>query len=445
MNVVVVCIDTLRWDHLAHNGQKDIITPNIDRFAERATIFDRCLIGSFPTVPHRMDCFTGMNNFPLYDWQPLPDELVTVTEVLNEAGYHTACVSDTTNYVHMNVTRGMKEIEVTLQPPADAPKPEEIPFPVPKENIRQQGQERQPQMARAAHFKHESDWWVAKTMTRAADWLQDNAKREKWFLWVDTFEVHEVWHTPKYLIDLYDDPNYDGLDYDFPNYSYTDIYQKHELHRLQARYAAEVTLMDRWVGHLLDQIDLMQQWDHTMVVFTSDHGMYIGEHKRTGKHTVRGAEDPWPLYEEITHVPLLVWYPKKGMKKRVKALAQPADLMPTILDATKVKGPKVYGKSWLPLMNDKTKKNWDVVFSSKHGAKDMRLDLCPSWLTVTSSKWAYVCEEPGHRPELYDLKADPKQKRNLARKRPDVCKKLQRAATDFLREQGAAEEYVARY
>ena len=133
------------------------------------------------------------------------------------------------------------------------------------------------------------------------------------------------------------------------------------------------------------------------------------------------------------------------MKKRVKALAQPADLMPTILDAAKVTCPKVYGKSWLPLMAGKAKKNWNMVFSSKHGAKDMRLDLCPSWLTVTTRKWAYVCEEPGHKAELYDSRSDPQQKRNVAKKNPKVCRKLQAAAAEFLREQGAAEEYVAKF
>ncbi|MCX7015505.1 MAG: sulfatase, partial [Candidatus Sumerlaeota bacterium] len=333
MNVLVIVVDTLRWDHLAHNKRKPVRTPNLDRLAKRATIFDRAIINSFPTVPQRMDCFTGRVCFPKYDWEKMPAEYTTLTEALAQAGYFTATVADTTNFVRADITRGMHEIHVTNQPPADRPKPEDMPFPVPPEHIRQGGKQRQRQMADMAHFQHEGDWWVARTMKRAADWLQDNAKREKWLLWVDTFEVHEVWHTPQYYVDLYD-PGYEGLDYDFPNYGYTDIYTKPQLKHLWAHYAAEVTLTDRWIGHLLDQLDAMSLWDSTMVVLTSDHGMYIGEHNRTGKHTVKGYADPWPLYEEVSHIPLLVWIPGlKKAKKRVKALAQPADLMPTILEA----------------------------------------------------------------------------------------------------------------
>jgi arylsulfatase A-like enzyme len=444
MNVLVITIDTLRWDHLGYNKQAPIHTPNIDRLAQWATVFDRCIIGSFPTVPHRMDCFTGKTCFPRFDWEPLPEGEITVTEVLREAGYHTAIVADTTNLIVANITRGMHEIHKTAQAPESNPKAEDMPFPVPAENIREGGKQRQGQVARMAHFKHESDWWVAKTMTRAAEWLEDNASRDKWFLWVDTFEVHEVWHTPQYYIDLYD-ANYEGLDYDFPNYGYTGIYTKKELRHMWARYAAEVTLTDRWIGHLLNQIDVMGLWDDTMVVLTSDHGIYLGEHKRAGKHTVAGDADPWPLYEEVSHVPLLVWIPGGEHKRRVGALAQPADLMATILDATRVKGPKIHGKSWLPLMTGKARRNWDVVYSSKHCAPKPRMATCPTFLTATTEKWTYIAGQDGHAPELYDIKADPKQKTNLARKHPGICKKLQQGVIEFLREQGAVEGYIDKF
>ena len=456
MNIIAITIDTQRWDHFGYNNQRwmgsklPILTPNIDRFSQRATIFDRCMIGSFPTVPHRMDSFTGMTNFPLYDWQELPDDLISVTEVLKDAGYYCATVADTGNFISANITRGMDEIHHTLIPPKNAPKKEDMPFPVPKTHIRQKGAQRQRHAAEQDHFKYESDWWVSKTMTRAADWLQDNAQRDNWFLWVDTFEVHELWKTPQYYVDLYD-ANYEGRDYDFPRYGYTDIYSKKELRHMWAHYAAEVTLTDRWIGHLLDQVELMDLWDDTMVVFTSDHGMYIGEHKRAGKHTVAGAKDPWPLYEEVAHVPLLCWIPpKRGkkMKSRVKALAQPADFMPTMCDVAGVKCPDVYGKSLLPLMTGKAKSNFNAVFSAKHNSSAKRLSICPTWLTVTTDKWSYIAQEENdhvlHKAELFDIKADPGQKRNLARKNPAVCKQLQKKAADFLRNAGAEDAYVER-
>ena len=55
VNVIVICLDTLRWDGLGHNLGSWIRTPAIDSFAKKATIFDRAYCASFPTVPMRVD------------------------------------------------------------------------------------------------------------------------------------------------------------------------------------------------------------------------------------------------------------------------------------------------------------------------------------------------------------------------------------------------------
>jgi len=66
MNVIVICLDTLRWDFLGYNGNDWMRTPEIDSFANRAIVFDRAYCTSFPTVPMRTDCFTGNTNWPRY-------------------------------------------------------------------------------------------------------------------------------------------------------------------------------------------------------------------------------------------------------------------------------------------------------------------------------------------------------------------------------------------
>ena len=444
MNVIVITLDTLRYDHLGCNGNGKIRTPAIDAFAKRAANFKRAYCTSFPTVPMRTDCFTGNTNFPRYGWKPLGDEEVLLTEVLRDAGYYTGFVTDTTNMIPSKFPRGFHEVYPIKAPPENTTKPEDIPFGVPEEHYRQYGKQYQRQMANMSHFKHESDWFVARTMSTASDWLEDNHKRDQFFLWVDTFEIHEVWHPPVHYVEQYS-PNYTGLDYMFPNYGYTDIYQPEHIERLRARYAGEVTLTDRWVGHLLREIDELQLWDNTMVVLVSDHGMSLGEHNRMGKHTV-DYSDPWPLYEEVAHIPLLVWVPTKGLKSKVKALAQPADLMPTILDACKVKGPDMYGRSWLPLLKGKRKKNWDYVFSSIYNWRgEGKIPIVSSRATVTSKRWSLIAAQPDLPAELYDLKADPGQQRNVIKKHAKIAKKMQRALVEFLKESGAEAEYVAMY
>ena len=440
MNTIIICLDTLRRDALGCYCPEWVRTPNIDAFAERATRFSRAYCASFPTIPMRTDCFTGNCNFPRYGWTKLRDEEVLLSECMQAAGYHTGFVTDTTNMISTGFKRGFHDVHVIQRPPENTTKPEDIEFPAPPQNMRNDGRGYQRDMADAAHFEREADWFVARTMCTACDWLQDH-HADPFFLWVDSFEIHEVWHAPQYYTDLYD-PGYDGVDYPYPNYSYTDVYKPGELRHLRARYAAEVTMTDRWVGHLLRQIELMGLFEDTMVVLISDHGMAIGEHDRCGKHTVV-MEDPWPMFEEVTGIPLLVWLPGQRTKTRVKALAQPADLMPTVLDACGADGPEVYGKSWLPLLRGERKKNWRYVFTSRNnwgypGA---------SRATVTGKRWTYVVAENAEdRPGmLFDLKRDPCQRDNVIERHPKVARKMHAACVEFMRESGAEAGYVDKY
>jgi arylsulfatase A-like enzyme len=452
LNLLVISIDTLRWDHVGYNKQlvgwikekrQKIRTPNIDRLAGRATICDRHYIGSFPTVPQRTDCFTGNVNFPRYDWKTLGDEETILTEVLREAGYYTCLTLDTTNMIGTNFPRGFHEFYRTLNPPPGGPKPDDIPMPGPRENYRQGGGQRRSQLAGQWHFKEESDWWVAQTMAKGAEWLAENGKRDKWFLWLDTFEIHEVWAPPQEYIDLYDSNFDSGIDYDFPNYGYTDIYSDAELHHLWARYAGEVTLTDHWIGRVLDQLDEQGLWDRTMVVLQSDHGMYIGEHDRTGKHTVKG-DDPWPLYEEVAHVPHLVHLPFRGARSRTKALTQHADLMATALEAVGVTAPETHGRSYLPAILGERKTHWDKIISSWHSPQTKK-KMTTGRLSVTQGSWAYVARELDLPAELYNLDKDPRQQRNVLEKYPEVGQSLQQEVVNYMRAQGAADAYVEQF
>ena len=443
MNIIVICLDTLRWDALGYNRGDWVRTPAIDNFAKKATIFDRAYCTSFPTVPMRTDCFTGNTNWPRYGWKKLGDEEITLPGCLREAGYHTALILDTANMVGSNLNRDFHEYDLIKKPVDDGIKPEDIEAPFPLEHARQGGGGFLRDMANRSHYRYETDWFVARTMMRAGEWLEDNYKRERFFLWVDTFEIHEVWYAPDYYTEFYS-PNYEGVDYMYPNYGYTDIYSPEHIQRLRARYAAEVALSDKWVGHLLRQIEEMNLLRNTMVVLISDHGIYIGEHNRTGKHTV-DPTDAWPICEEVAHIPLLVWLPKGDLPKRVSALAQPADLMATILDLCDVQGPEIYGRSWLPLLENKTNEHWDHVFTTRHGWTGPGMANRPSLITATGPRWSLLVGAEPAEAELYDLWTDPQQAHNIVDQHSDIARSMCEALAKFMREQGADEEYIRTY
>jgi len=389
----------------------------------------------------RVDAYTGDVNWPRYGWKgPDPDQR-TLPQILRQHGYHTALVLDTRNNVGVGLHEFYDEYHLIDKPPTNTVKPEDITFPFPPENVRQNGRGYANDMARTAHYRYETDWFVARTMLKASAWLEDNHKREKFFLWVDTFEPHELWRAPDYYTEMYS-PAYQGIDYAYPNYGYRNLYQPHEIERLRARYAAEVTLTDRWVGHLLHQIEYMSLSENTVVILTSDHGMYLGEHDRMGKHTVDAA-DPWPLLDEVARVPLLIWSPWSEAPRTTNALVQCADLMPTILDLCGVPPEAPYGRSFLPVLKGRTEHHGEYVFSSCFSWEGPgRISFLRSLITVTTPAWSLVVGPPPHEPELYDRKMDPDQEHNCATEHPKVVTRLRRALAAFMAERGAHPEYV---
>ena len=441
MNLIVICLDTLRCDALGCYNPSWVQTPCIDRYAQKAIRFTEARCGSFPTVPMRVDAYTGDVNWPRYGWKGIDPGQPKLPLLLREAGYYTGLVLDTENNVGVKLHEYYDEHHLIKKEVADGVTPEKIEFPVPRENLRQNGTLYARDRATHAHYRHEEDWFVVRTMKRACQWLEDNAKRPKFFLWVDTFEIHEDWMPPACYVDLYD-KGYQGLNYTYPNYGYTGIYKPEELNHLRACYAGEITLVDRWVGHLLRQIEIMGLFENTCVILTSDHGMYIGEHGRAGKHTVN-PDDPWPIYDTVARIPLLVWTPATHAPKSISALVQAADIMPTALDLCGVTAPPTVGKSWGPLLNEEASACHEAVYTTFYSGKGPgAVAYAPSHITVTTERYTAIFGRKPHRPELYDRRADPDQVRDVARQHPGIVAELRAGLVRFMRQQGAEEQYT---
>jgi len=443
MNTIVICLDTLRWDALGCYNPNWVETPCIDHYAKKATRFDRMFCASFPTVPMRADSYTGVVGWPRYGWH-WPEKPPKLPQVLNGAGYHTGLVLDTVALLGKGGFQTTFDEHFRIDKDVDdGVTQDDIVIPVPREHYRGNAGEFLGHRVSRSHYRHENDWFVTRTARTACDWLEDNAKRDKWFLWVDTFEIHEDWMPPKHYVDRYS-PNYTGPDYTFPNYAYTDIYTPEALQHLRDCYAGEVTLSDRWIGHLLRQIELMGLFENTCVILTSDHGMYIGEHGRCGKHTVR-RDDPWPIYDEVARTPLLVWAPFENAPRTVDALCQPADIMATVLDLAGVEAPKMNGKSWKPLLTGEEDTLHGRVYTTFHSGEKEAGGPVPSLITVTTPTYTAVFGRKPHRPELYDRREDPAQLDNIAAKEAGLVEQLRADLVAFMESQGAKADYINTY
>ena len=487
MRVILILSDTFRFDYVGAKGLKEIDTPEIDDFLKDAVFFDRFYANSFPTVPQRYDMYTGVVGFPHHGWERLGDHDITLAEVFLDHGYITQLITDTANllrrglnydrgYLGYHLTRG-QERDIYLTKMNDP-----IPYVIPLEKTRHTTYFRDHSQADVSqwinnHWIYEEDRFVAQTMTTADKWLEKNYLEKDFFLHVDTFDPHEPWDAPKYYVDKYADPSYDGIPMIYPNYGPADIFTQAELDNMEAHYRAKVEMTSKWIGRFIRKIKDVGLYDDSLIVFLSDHGTYLGEHNRTGKINIfkEDTRGPWPLYEELIRVPLAIKLPGQAHAGRtVKALVHTVDLFPTILQTAGIPmDEKLPGKALLPereilqenpgivlgrknglnpvegcslldLIEGRKDKFRDLIFSSTKvgrvgGATAGPLMVVPeapdtvNWITVTGEKHAMVIGgRSGQAPELYDLENDPQQQRDIYSSCREIARDMAEALFDYL-------------
>jgi arylsulfatase A-like enzyme len=456
LNVLVIISDTLRRDHVGAYGS-NVQTPHLDRFAQSAVVFDQHIVGSFPTMPARADYLTGLLSLTFMGWEPLSADLRTLPAMLKEAGYTSVGIVDTPFYVRdgWGYDRGFDDFFW----------------------IRGQGEDTRPleRSDSRSVWLSESDRFAAQTMREASEWLERN-HREKFFLYVDTWDPHEPWDAPDYYTSLYL-PDYAGEEL-FPAYRRVSEagLSERQLELGRALYRGEVTMVDRWIGFLLDKLRVLGIEDRTVVFFLSDHGFYFGEHDYFGKadwfdpgtatHLAEDAEAPawltesWlftllrsPLYQELTRVPLMIRMP--GIEpRRTSALTTAIDLPATILDIAGVDGGGLHGRSFKDVVLATRAEHRDFVISSwplyfarggYTSAVDGKRRAISTYMpiTVTTAERSLLIGGPDDPVELYDLVADPGEQNNVWNDREPQDERLFDDALSYLGELGTDEGVLA--
>ena len=463
-NVILIISDTLRRDALACYRGDWIHTPHLDRFAQQAVIFDNAMVSSFPTVPLRNDVLTGRYTFTYKAWAPLEEKEVTLQETLNKAGILTALVADTPHPFApgYNYQRGFAAWEVIRGQEVDPFRsaPRDVKLPCDPKKLRNPETTVVQHLRNVARRHREEDYFVAQTMTRAAEWLEENRDGRRFFLYVDTFDPHEPWDPPRYYVERYD-PGYAGEEVTYPRYDlWREFLSEAELKHCRALYAGEVSLVDRWIGFLLDRVATLDLLGNTAVILVTDHGFYLGEHGYIGKSLLRGeAYQNLPLYPEVLRIPLLIYFPGCKGSSRVKALVQPADLMATVLDLLAVEKPAaIEAPSLVPLLQGRAAKVKEVAIASPSLFQSSESPPSPAdRASITDGEWLLIygpqLESTGAvhataaidsivrkvkelqgeiRPELYHLAQDRQCERNLIRENQSVAERLHAAFLEFL-------------
>ena len=496
MKIVLILSDSFRYDHIGAHGRERIDTPELDALREDSVAFDRCYVGSFPTVPQRYDMLTGRLGFPFRGWEKLTDRDITISEILLDHAYATQLITDSNEILRheQNYNRGYLGHHLERGQERDiyfTKMNEPLKYLIPEEKARHSfyyGDHTQADLSQwvNSHWRWEEDRFPPRVARMASKWIEMNYKADDFLLHLDFFDPHEPWDPPSYAVDKYD-PGYEGIDMIMPNYGLAEVFTPEELNNMRARYKGEVEMVSKWIGYVIRKLKDVGVYDETMIIFTSDHGVLLGEHNRTGKLNITKT-DPrgqWPLYDDVVHVPLFIKMPGREMKgTTVNELVQPVDLVPTILDmagidtskplpgkapvplreiAAELKGVMLGrknglnpldGMSLLPLIRNRGA-GWDreYVFSSQRLGfvnENFSFALTPEedtamfWITVTGKEHVLlVGGREGDSPELFNMVDDPGQKHNIFAEHRDRAREMNEALCRYLEALGADSKKIA--
>ncbi|MHC4395933.1 MAG: sulfatase [Planctomycetota bacterium] len=416
-NVLLISVDTLRADSLNCYGFKKYITsPNIDALAKDGILFENCITASPWTTPSHMSMLTSM--YPsthgitisfmelwmnLYAKGPtfakLPEFRTTLAEVLKANGFKTAAF-----------TGGG-----TLEPV--------IGF--------DQGFE----LYDTSMYKLDK-----RNMGGMYNWIKENSNRNFFLFW-HHFEVHAPYLHADFLSDILPGKTSKILRKEHEKLAanlFRNVWPNTSAYLLQTQmkmletysalnpvvcktlYLGGVLSADRWLGQLLQLLKDEDLYDRTLIIFTSDHGEEFADHFQENFYDNHGQT----LYEEMIRVPLIIKLPyQQNAGTRVPQVSQTIDFMPTILDFLSITPAKdeMQGISLRPFWKKNASAPAQIAYTEalasndeKKGLRTDRYKFIVSIDPYTVSQFGrkYIPKKPFYR-ELYDLREDPEEKKNL--------------------------------
>ena len=425
-NILFIVTDDQRFDTIHALGNKEIVTPNLDKLAKRGTSFVRAHIagGTCGAVcmPSRAMVMSGRNPFHLEELGGnIPPEHKTLAETFKNNGYetiglgkwHNGCPSYARSF-----TQGAKIFFGGMWDHWNVPTCRYDPTGKYDNVINfvvDFYSDNHPQEQHCDEFdpgKHSSTLLTDS----AIDLLKENAGKDKpFFMYLAYLAPHDPRTMPDEFRQMYDPdkitlpPNFQEIiDTNYPLMVHRDEHlasyprEKNEIRRHIAEYFAMITHLDFEIGRLLDALHESGEEDNTIIVFTGDNGLAVGQHGWLGK------ED---IYEHGVRIPLIMAGPEIAENMRNDAYVYLYDIFPTLCNKVGIDVPaSVDGKSFAHLLDGKHgeifRDELYLIFDKfVRGVKDDNYKLIEYRNGDNDEdKWTF----------LYDIKNDPWETINLA-------------------------------
>lgn len=423
MNLIVICLDSLRQDHVsfyhqgkpAFSGVAACKTPNIDAFAQECVAFENAYPSNLPTIPIRTELMLGQHLLPSRRWQPLQPTDLPLAELLQREGYTNGLISDVYHYraPGMNFHRGFHAYRWVrgqeYDPYNSQPTRRNLDDYV-NEHYNAYWRKQVAQfLANTDDFTEPQHWFTAQVIEQACQWLVNNRSHQRLFCWIDCFDPHEPWDPPK-AFDTYTDPAYTGKRLIMPMGGRADDWVSPDGQRyIRGLYAGEVSLVDASLGPLFACLKKNGYFEDSVILLLGDHGHPLADHGKFLKGSDR-------MYSELLKVPFLIRTPKQK-HRRTAGLVQFPDVAPTLLELMGLAGNSEHmsGKSFASLVRGDTDAHRCAVICGYHEGKDR---------CYRDETFSYVQRPEGEPDELYNLRQDPRETTNLIDRHPDEAKRL---------------------
>lgn len=462
-NILLITSDQQHYNTIGAFN-KEISTPNIDKLVSEGTTFDRAYCPNPTCTPTRASIITGRYPSQHGAWTlgtKLPETEHTVGEDFMEAGYRTALIGK----AHFQPTRSTDEYSSIEAMPklqdldfwrgfndvfygfehVELVRNHTVEYLVGQhyalwleercENWRDYFWKPTGNMEMITPHKwpipeeYHYDAWIAERTNVMLQEYKDND--ENFFLWASFPDPHPPYCVPEPWDTMYDpdkltipsmkagehdnnpphfrltqEENPDFTPYKETGYGchgfHSHLVDKEQLKKDIAVYYGMVSLMDKYIGKILDKLDELGLRDNTIVVFTTDHGHFFGQHGLTAKGAFH--------YEDMIKVPLIVRYPNHVPANRISSAMQSlVDLAPTFLSFTDIDIPRTMtGVDQKDVWTGACNMARDhIICENHHEPTTIHLK---TYVDDRYKITVYYNKEYG---ELFDLKEDPDELNNL--------------------------------
>jgi arylsulfatase A len=452
-NVIFILADDLGYGDLGCYGQTKIRTPNLDRLASQGMRFTQHYAGNAVCAPSRCVLMTGKHPGHAFirdnretkpeGQYPIPAETITLAKVFKQQGYATGafgkwglggpgstgeplkqgfdrffgynCQRVAHNYYPTYLWDDGHRIQLNnpdfsahQKLPADADPKD------PASYARYTGKDYAPDLI----------------MEQARRFVRDH-KGDPFFLYVPTTVPHLALQVPEDSVVEYrgkwPDPPYDGSRDYLPNFS------------PRAAYAAMITRMDREIGRLLDVVTELGLDQNTIVIFTSDNGPLYDQLGGTDADFFQSAGPlrgyKGSLYEGGYREPLIVRWPGRiaagGTSERVTGFE---DWMPTLLELTGAGAATPHdidGISFAATLRGQVQPERPFFYREFPGYGGQQSIRVGDWVAIRQKLSATKANpKPVVKTELYNLKEDLGEKKDVAAEHPDIVERMERLMSE---------------